>query len=264
MANSTKPLPFYKEPLYYSGLVAVIAIGWTINAILRNATSPNIGTPIIIAVIFSLLTYYMWNTKCPNCKRIFSKQEQMGWKEDLGIKKEPYTYYSRMYKYSDGSVEPILDSKKTIVRDKKYDMHYFVCKICGHGSQKEWTKLMARWVGQDPVIEYVKKKGGSLGFGTGLFEDDSYNVRGQRKTIPKGVKEDLWLRHFGKKYFGNCTVCGCTIETKKFEAGHIVSVADGGSDNISNLKPLCMKCNRAMGTMNLNEYRHRYYCKARG
>ena len=262
MVNDTEPLPFYKEPLYYTGLIVIISIGLVIYSIVGNNVSSNLMIPsVVVAFIFGAATYFMWNTRCPNCKRPFSKTEQKEWEEDLGIKKEPYTYHSKMYKYSDDSTEPVPDSKKMIMRDKKYDKHYYVCKKCEYGSNKEWTEIKWGWLGEEPQIQYIQKKGQSKGFGLDLFEEDTYEYEGQRKKIPKGVKEDLWIRHFGKKYFGNCFVCGDAIETKRFEAGHIKSVANDGSDNISNLKPICMKCNRAMGTMNLYEYKNKYYSK---
>lgn len=260
--NNTEPLPFYKEPLYYTGLVALIGIGLVIYSIVGNNVSSNLMVPsVVVAFIFGAATYFMWDTRCPHCKRPFSKKEQIEWKEDLGIKKEPYNYHSKVYKYSDGTTENVPGSQKTIMRDRKYDRHYYICKKCEYGSDKEWKEEKGQWLGEAPKPQYIKKKGSSIEFGSNLFEDDTYEYKGKRRSIPKGVKEDLWIRHFGKKYKGNCLVCNSVIDTKRFEAGHVKSVANGGSDNISNLKPICTKCNRAMGTMNLNEYKQVYYSK---
>jgi len=33
-----------------------------------------------------------------------------------------------------------------------------------------------------------------------------------------------------------------------FHTGHIVAVADGGSNHIDNLEPICSSCNYSMGT----------------
>lgn len=41
-----------------------------------------------------------------------------------------------------------------------------------------------------------------------------------------------------------------------FEAGHIVSFKNGGSDEISNLRPVCSICNKSMGIMNMDEYKN--------
>jgi len=42
-----------------------------------------------------------------------------------------------------------------------------------------------------------------------------------------------------------------------FETGHIVSFKYGGSDEISNLRPVCSTCNKSMGIMNMDEYKLR-------
>ena len=83
--NNTEPLPFYKEPLYYTGLVALIGIGLVIYSIVRNNVSSNLMVPfVVVAFIFGAATYFMWDTRCPHCKRPFSKKEQIEWKEEKG------------------------------------------------------------------------------------------------------------------------------------------------------------------------------------
>ena len=53
-----------------------------------------------------------------------------------------------------------------------------------------------------------------------------------------------------------CPCCEMTpINQGCFEAGHIVSFKNGGSDEISNLQPVCNICNKSMGIMNMDEYR---------
>lgn len=42
-----------------------------------------------------------------------------------------------------------------------------------------------------------------------------------------------------------CYICNVTeIDSKHFEAGHIISVKNGGGDNVSNLKPVCEECKK--------------------
>jgi hypothetical protein len=90
-------------------------------------------------------------------------------------------------------------------------------------------------------------------------EEKNNNPKEARKSIPKGVKKDLWIQNFGKEFEGNCIVCNNVIDIYTFEAGHIESAANGGSDDFSNLKPICRSCNLSMGTMNLYEYKKKYY-----
>lgn len=82
----------------------------------------------------------------------------------------------------------------------------------------------------------------------------------KRKTIPKSVKDKLWNNTFGREAgTGPCYCCQETIDSKSFHAGHIVSVHDGGGNNVENLKPICATCNLSMGTQNLEEFKQMYY-----
>lgn len=249
-----------KNPVFITGFISIILfiIGLILNKYLENQVYFYV---ILFAVLLGAFTYYLYTIQCPSCKRVFTKNENNNWEEDLGIKKEPYTYYSRKFKYDDGTVENDEDSQKTIMREKKYDRHYYICNKCDYGSNKEWKEVHSVWLGAEPQAKIIKKKGSSLEFGLDLFDDDNYEHEGRRKNIPKSVKKDLWVRNFGKKYKGNCFVCSKIIDTHNFEAGHIKSVFKGGSDNINNLKPICMSCNRSMSSMNLYDFKNKYYKK---
>jgi 5-methylcytosine-specific restriction endonuclease McrA len=81
-----------------------------------------------------------------------------------------------------------------------------------------------------------------------------------RKSIPKTVKDRVWDTCIGKERgVGPCYCCGVEIDSKKFDCGHIVSVANGGLDIVENLKPLCGTCNKSMGTQNLEEFKTKYF-----
>ena len=82
----------------------------------------------------------------------------------------------------------------------------------------------------------------------------------KRKTIPKSVKDKLWDDTYGpSKGEAECYVCNCIINSKKFDCGHIVSVKNGGSDSIDNLKPICSTCNKSMGIENLEDFKSKYF-----
>jgi 5-methylcytosine-specific restriction endonuclease McrA len=86
----------------------------------------------------------------------------------------------------------------------------------------------------------------------------------KRKSIPKAVKTSLWNIHIGEdKAKGDCSVCKSEIKVTNFEAGHIISHAKGGEDNIDNLLPICSLCNKSMGTENLIDYKIKYYNKVK-
>jgi len=54
-------------------------------------------------------------------------------------------------------------------------------------------------------------------------------------------------------------LCPCCEETFissfNFEAGHIRSFKNGGTDELDNLRPVCGTCNRLMGIMNYDDYK---------
>jgi len=233
--NNIEPLPFYKEPLYYTGLIALIGIGLVIYSIVGSNISSNLMVPsVIIAFIFGGLTYFMWDTRCPHCKRPFSKKEQIEWKEDLGIKKEPYTYHSKVYKYSDGTTENVPGSQKTIMRDRKYDRHYYVCKKCEYGSDKEWKEEKGQWLGEVPKPQYIKKKESAVGLG---FDEEKESNRKERVPIKTSLKRELFDRA------GNaCQHCGHTFG---LDIHHIDE--NPANNSKTNLIVLCANCHRMVG-----------------
>jgi len=82
--------------------------------------------------------------------------------------------------------------------------------------------------------------------------------RPKRKTIPKVVRNEVWNKHF-VELNGKCHCCKKVISVFDFEAGHIVSVAEGGSDDVSNFHPLCSTCNKSMGAQNMDDFISSYF-----
>jgi hypothetical protein len=87
---------------------------------------------------------------------------------------------------------------------------------------------------------------------------EKFNIN--RETIPKAVKSKVWDLYIGKQNgIGKCQCCKTRdIEALHFECGHIISEAHGGKVKIDNLRPICSQCNRSMGTMNMDEFIHKY------
>lgn len=71
----------------------------------------------------------------------------------------------------------------------------------------------------------------------------------QKKNIPIKIKEEVWLKQFGKIYEHKCFINWChnTINVFNFEAGHDIPESKGGTIDIYNLYPICSKCNKSMG-----------------
>lgn len=73
--------------------------------------------------------------------------------------------------------------------------------------------------------------------------------------VPKALRIKLWTETFGVTLYGKCYCCDRDLKVDNFEAGHIVSEANGGKMTINNLKVLCKPCNGSCGTMNLEEFK---------
>lgn len=92
------------------------------------------------------------------------------------------------------------------------------------------------------------------------YEKQSKKQSKRRIQVPKSVKDRLWDTTFGPDVGqAECYVCSGVINSKRFEAGHVIAVANGGSTNLSNLKCICGTCNKSMGTMNLEEFKEIYF-----
>ena len=84
--------------------------------------------------------------------------------------------------------------------------------------------------------------------------------RSKRIPIPKAVKDRLWDITFGEEAGqGRCNVCDAIINSKSFEAGHIISVFHGGTTTLDNLKCICSTCNKSMSVRNLDEFKKTYF-----
>ena len=69
-----------------------------------------------------------------------------------------------------------------------------------------------------------------------------------KDTIPRALKEQVWVTHIGKKYESKCFIpwCSNTITTFDFQCGHNIPESKGGATDLSNLKPICSRCNSSM------------------
>lgn len=71
----------------------------------------------------------------------------------------------------------------------------------------------------------------------------------KKKVISKKLREEVWLKHFGKTFSSKCPIQWCTREISvfAFEVGHNIPESKGGRTTIDNLIPICGECNRSMG-----------------
>ena len=84
---------------------------------------------------------------------------------------------------------------------------------------------------------------------------DSY----QKSPIPARLRQEVWEKNIGDKFWGNCFVCNIRLHVMEWSCGHIQSEFKGGKMVFENMKVLCKSCNSKMGTENLLEYKARKY-----
>jgi len=87
---------------------------------------------------------------------------------------------------------------------------------------------------------------------------DSENKK--KKKIPKAVRSHVWNLYIGAHINEHRCLCckKAFIKITDFETGHVLSESEGGTMEISNLRPICSVCNHSMGTMNMIEYVKKY------
>ena len=82
----------------------------------------------------------------------------------------------------------------------------------------------------------------------------------KRRSIPKRIRSLVWKAHFGEAMTGSCFCCRKVLEAlDDWHAGHIIAHANGGRDNVDNLRPVCISCNLSMGTENMDDFKQRCY-----
>lgn len=81
-------------------------------------------------------------------------------------------------------------------------------------------------------------------------------VKRKKDTIPKKVRDAVWVKYHGDKNVGICYCCGKEIQ--RYNAGwhcsHILSDVKGGEEIVENLTTCCPHCNLSMGSQNLYVY----------
>lgn len=88
-----------------------------------------------------------------------------------------------------------------------------------------------------------------------LSKEDNLK-KNKKKQIPKHIKTLIWNKYIGDDIIKHKCLC-CkqeTIRNTDFEAGHVLSEHNGGTNEISNLRPICRPCNSSMGTMHMVDY----------
>ena len=70
----------------------------------------------------------------------------------------------------------------------------------------------------------------------------------QQQVLPKALREQVWLKVFGKTFSNTCytTWCSNKITPFDFHIGHNIPISKGWKNSIDNLFPICSRCNLSM------------------
>jgi hypothetical protein len=86
------------------------------------------------------------------------------------------------------------------------------------------------------------------------------NILKKRKPkIKQAHRQAVWRSEFPHQLDAICGVCKYSaISAFRFHCGHIIAAANGGSDHVSNLRPICDLCNQSMYTEELTAFEARF------
>ncbi len=80
----------------------------------------------------------------------------------------------------------------------------------------------------------------------------------RKQKISAALREQVWVQHNGHVFDKKCAVSWCKniITVFNFQCGHDIPESKGGPTNITNLYPICGKCNVSMS----NTYTFKEWC----
>ena len=74
----------------------------------------------------------------------------------------------------------------------------------------------------------------------------------RRKPMKEALRRSVY-----EKYHGRCAYCGSPITYQEMQVDHIVALANGGTNDLSNLNPSCPLCNTFKGDSSIKSFRRR-------
>ncbi len=69
-----------------------------------------------------------------------------------------------------------------------------------------------------------------------------------KANIPKAIREQVWIKYMNEKLHGKCVIKWCKNQMSAFDfhVGHDIPESKGGTLDITNLRPICSRCNLSM------------------
>jgi hypothetical protein len=85
--------------------------------------------------------------------------------------------------------------------------------------------------------------------GAGTTQNPTSPVAHVKATIPKALREQVWITYAGRCFERACLIpwCANTMTVFDFHVGHDKPESEGGATEIRNLRPICARCNLSMG-----------------
>jgi hypothetical protein len=71
-----------------------------------------------------------------------------------------------------------------------------------------------------------------------------------KQKNPKALREQVWIVHAGRVFESKCLTSWCNnnMTVFDFQCGHNIPESKKGKTDISNLVPICSRCNLSMGS----------------
>jgi 5-methylcytosine-specific restriction endonuclease McrA len=71
-----------------------------------------------------------------------------------------------------------------------------------------------------------------------------------KASIPRALREQVWIFYAGRVYERRCLIPWCSNKMTVFDfhVGHDRPESKGGATELSNLRPICSRCNLSMGS----------------
>ena len=158
---------------------------------------------------------------------------------------------------------------------KKNSFPPYLCPRCGYStSNKSWMRNhmytlkkpcpgltsnveldddMKNDILQNRFIRITINQGESL---PGIVYEVSDPNQKHQPKVSASKKQKVWNTYIGKGNGESLCICcrSNTIDPFTFHCGHIIARANGGLDDITNLRPICSICNLSMGKVNMRTF----------
>ena len=79
------------------------------------------------------------------------------------------------------------------------------------------------------------------------------NFSTKRKPLT-ALKNVLFEKHKDNFNYVNCCICTKKLEYRHMNIGHFISLKNGGTNTVDNLRPICQGCNCSIGSLNVNDF----------